>query len=74
MAARCLARRDAQNLGGHAHWPAHFDLFLLGTIDHVGAHLLEVLYVRARQRDTNAVQQNFFSCFWWVSLLIIIIS
>merc|ERR1712224_599735 len=55
LTARRLPRGDAQLLGWHAHGSLDPELLALGAADQVGAHLLEVLHVPARERDPDLV-------------------
>lgn len=60
LTARSFARGDAQHLGGHAHWSVDLEVLVLGALDQVRAHLLQALYVRARQRDADTMHGNMF--------------
>merc|ERR1712111_177642 len=43
LTARGLPGGDPQGLGGHPHWALDLELLLLGSLDQVGADLLQAL-------------------------------
>merc|ERR1712188_126116 len=61
LTARGLARHDAQGLGGHADGPLAQEALVLGTLDEIGAHLLEGLHVARGEVDADLVDARLLS-------------
>lgn len=58
LTARGLAGGDAEDLGGEADGTLDTEVLVLGTLDEVGADLLEVLDVAGGQGDADAVDRG----------------
>ena len=55
LTARGLPGGDPQGLGGHPHWALDLQLLLLGSLDQVGADLLQTLDGTRGQGDPDPV-------------------
>jgi len=60
--ARGLTGGDPQGLGGHPDGSLDLQFLVLGSLDEVGADLLEALNVPGGQGDPDAVNGAFFGC------------
>lgn len=61
LSARGFAGGDPQGLGGHADRTFHFQILLLGSLDEVGAHLLQGLDVPGGQGDADPMNDLVIS-------------
>merc|ERR1719385_75364 len=55
LTARGLPGGDPQGLSGHPHWALDFQLLLLGSLDQVGADLLQALDGAGGEGDPDPV-------------------
>merc|ERR1719295_1191021 len=55
LTARGLPGGDPQGLGGHPHWALDLQLLLLGSLDQVGADLLQTLDGAGGEGDPDPV-------------------
>merc|ERR1712038_462148 len=61
LSARSLTGGDSQGLGGHPDGSLGLEFLLLGTLDKVGAHLLQALDGAAGQGDPDPVDHGLLS-------------
>merc|ERR1711872_532218 len=61
LTARGFPRGDPKGLGGHADGALHLQLLLLGTLDQVGADLLQGLDGPRGEGDPDAVDHGLLS-------------